>query len=153
MFITGSYRIIFYIWLDIGEIVWRQSIWLLKLGRVTGPRFLCKTSVSNLWNNTWWYHQMETFSAFLAICAGNSPVTGEFPAHRPLMRSFDVFFDLRLNKRLSKQSWCWWIGGGGGGGVGGIAPNNDVTVMEQQFFIECIKLLMTSVDIWFHVWD
>ena len=38
---------------------------------------------------------METFSALLAICAGNSPVTGEFPTQRPVMRSFDVFFDLR----------------------------------------------------------
>ena len=36
---------------------------------------------------------METFSALLAICAGNSPVT----------RSFDVFFDLHPNKRLSKH--------------------------------------------------
>ena len=53
---------------------------------------------------SWWRHQMETFSALLAICAGNSPVTGEFPAQRPVTRSFDVFFDLRLNKRLSKQS-------------------------------------------------
>ena len=44
-------------------------------------------------------------SALLAICAGNSPVTGEFPAQRPVTRNFDVFFDLRLNKRLSKQSW------------------------------------------------
>ena len=35
-------------------------------------------------------------------------VTGEFPAQRPVARSFDVFFDLRLNKRLSKQSWGWW---------------------------------------------
>ena len=25
---------------------------------------------------TWWRHQMETFSALLAVCAGNSPVTG-----------------------------------------------------------------------------
>ena len=41
---------------------------------------------------------METFSALLAICAGNSPVTAEFPAKRSVMRSFDVFFDLRLNK-------------------------------------------------------
>ena len=57
---------------------------------------------------TWWRHQMETFSALLAICAGNSPVPGEFPAQRPVTRSFDVFFDLRLNKRLSKQSWGWW---------------------------------------------
>ena len=52
----------------------------------------------------WWRHQMETFSALLAICAGNSPVTGEYPAQRPVTQSFDVFFDLRLNKRLSKQS-------------------------------------------------
>ena len=29
--------------------------------------------------------------------------------HRPAMRSFDVFFDLRLNKQLSKQSWGWWF--------------------------------------------
>ena len=48
-----------------------------------------------------------TFSALLAICAGNSPVTGEFSAQRPVTRSFDVFFDLRLNKRLRKQSWGW----------------------------------------------
>ena len=51
---------------------------------------------------------METFSALLAFCAGNSPVHGEFPAQRPVTRSFDVFYDLRLNKRLSKQSWGWW---------------------------------------------
>ena len=46
---------------------------------------------------------METFSALLillAICAGNSPVTGEVPAQRPVTQSFDFFFDLRLNKRL-----------------------------------------------------
>ena len=34
---------------------------------------------------------------------------GEFPAQRPVTRSFDVFFDLRLNKRLSKQPWGWWL--------------------------------------------
>ena len=52
---------------------------------------------------------METFSTLLAICAGNSPVPGEFPAQRPVTWSFDVFFDLRLNKRSSKQSWDWWF--------------------------------------------
>ena len=56
-----------------------------------------------------WRLQMETFSALLAICAGNSPVTGEFPTQRPVTRSFDVLFDLRLNERLSKQSWGWWF--------------------------------------------
>ena len=34
---------------------------------------------------------------------------GEFPAQRPVTRGFDVFFDLRLNKRLSKQPWGWWF--------------------------------------------
>ena len=52
---------------------------------------------------------METFSALLAICAENSSVSGDFPARRPVTRSFDVFFDLRLNKRLSKQWWGWWF--------------------------------------------
>ena len=47
---------------------------------------------------SWWRHQMETFSALLALCAGNSPT-----------RSFDIFFRLCLNKRLSKQSRCWWF--------------------------------------------
>ena len=42
-------------------------------------------------------------------CAGNSPVTGEFPTQRPVTQGFDVFFDLRMNKQLSKQSWGWWF--------------------------------------------
>ena len=57
----------------------------------------------------WWRDENETFSAFLALCMGNSPVTGEFPSQRPVTRGFDVFFDLHLNKRLSKQSWGWWF--------------------------------------------
>ena len=66
-------------------------------------------SWSTFYTKPWWRHQMETFSAWLAICAGNSPVPGEFTALRPVTRSFDVFFDLRLNKRLSKQPWGWWF--------------------------------------------
>ena len=58
---------------------------------------------------SWWRHQMETFSALLAICARNSPVPGEFPAQRPATRSFDVFYHLHPNKRLSKQWWGWWF--------------------------------------------
>ena len=49
---------------------------------------------------------IETFSALLAMCAGNSPAIGDFPAQRPVKRSFDVFFDLRLNKRLRKSWGC-----------------------------------------------
>ena len=55
----------------------------------------------------WWRHQMETVSTLLAICAGNALVTGELPTPRPVPRCFDAFFDLRLNKRLSKQCWVW----------------------------------------------
>ena len=59
--------------------------------------------------DSWGRHVMETFCALLAIFVGNSPVTGEFPTQRPVARSFDVFFDLRLNTWLSKQSRSWWL--------------------------------------------
>ena len=49
-------------------------------------------------------HQMETFSASLLLLDGNSLVTDGFTPQRPVTRSFDVFFDLSLNKWLSKQS-------------------------------------------------
>ena len=61
-------------------------------------------SETRLSHDYWLRHQMENFSALLAFC-----VTGEFPAQRPVTRSFDVFFDLRLNKHLSKQSWGLWF--------------------------------------------
>ena len=73
-------------------------------------RILPKDIKSSCMHPFTWCHQMETFSALLVLCVGNSPVTGEFPAQRPVMRSFDVFFDLRLNKRLSKQSRGWRFG-------------------------------------------
>ena len=56
-----------------------------------------------------WRHQIESFSALLALCAGTSPVTEEFPTQSPVTRSFDVFFDLRLKKQLSKQRRGWWF--------------------------------------------
>ena len=49
---------------------------------------------------SWWRHQMETFSCYWPFVRG---------IHRPVTRSFDVSFDLRLNKRLSKPSWGWWF--------------------------------------------
>ena len=80
---------------------------------IVGRMGLTRATVNRiLWRHVataWWRHQMETFSALLAICAENSPVPGEFPAQRPVTRNFDVFFDLRLNKRLSKQWWGWWF--------------------------------------------
>ena len=87
--------------------------------RIRSSQYLPMTehlTMLNLKQEQWWLnsfpwrrHQIETFFALLAICAGNSPVPGEFPAQRPVTRSLDVFFYLRLNKRLSKQSWGWWF--------------------------------------------
>ena len=77
---------------------------------VTCNWFCVTRPLTHLMYFTWWRHQMETFSALLAICAGNSPVvTGEFLAQRPVTQSFDVFFNPSLNKRLSKQTWGWWF--------------------------------------------
>ena len=94
---------------------WRRTMMIFFVVVVNGAlrnklqwnlNIIWKLSVSwRIYRWTWWRHQMETFSALLALCAGNSPVTGEFPAQRPVTQSFDVFFDLHLNKRLSKQSW------------------------------------------------
>ena len=64
---------------------------------------------TNSWCEAMMTSSNGNISTLLAISAGNSPVPGEFPAHRPVTRSFNVFFDLRLNKRLSKQSWGWWF--------------------------------------------
>ena len=79
---------------------------LIRLGRewfdLSWIRFVLGTSHDDV-------IKMETFSALVALCAGNPPVPGEFPAQRPVTRSFGAFFHLRLNKRLNKQSWGWWF--------------------------------------------
>ena len=81
----------------------------LELGPIYCPVEILQITARRLkMNYSCWRHQMETFSALLAISAGNSPVPGEFPAQRPVTRSFDFFY-LRLNQRLSKQSWGWWF--------------------------------------------
>ena len=108
---------------DLRRSLWRQCIeiwWSYAVYHLRAELFWHVNRISNFytfpqwdntdtWDTSWWRHQMETFSALLAICAGNSPVTGEFPAQRPVPRIFDVFFDLRLNKRLSKQPCGWWF--------------------------------------------
>ena len=71
------------------------EIWIIKTSRDFGAHML----------EPWWRHQMEVFSALLALCAGNSPV----PTQRPVTRSFDVFVELRLNQQLSKQWRRRWF--------------------------------------------
>ena len=58
---------------------------------------------------------------------------GEFPAQRPVTRSFGAFFDMRLNKRLSKQSWGWWFER--------LSHHYDVTLMPVAIFNEGIGIV------------
>ena len=51
----------------------------------------------------------ENIFRVTGLCEGNPPFTSGFPSQRPVTWSFGVFFDVRLNKRLSKQSRCWWF--------------------------------------------
>ena len=97
------------------QICRRWSYFLVSLGKIYYQYWFTQRSqqselVSIRINiRSWWRHQMGTFSALLAICARNSPVTGELPSQGPVRRSVDVFFDQRLNKRLGKHSWGWWF--------------------------------------------
>ena len=96
----------------------RGEIWAIYANPVPCTYITPVGDVCNIWVTysgkiymiySWWRHQMGIFSVLLAFCVGNSPVIGEFPSQRPVTWSFDVFFDLRLNKRLSKQAWGWWF--------------------------------------------
>ena len=82
--------------IDIG-VVWavqstRRSVWW--------PLCLC------VWPTSWWGHQIFRVTS---LCGGVSQVSGEFPSQRPVTRNPNVFFDLHLNKRLSKQSRRRWF--------------------------------------------
>ena len=60
------------------------------------------------WNATMTSSNGNIFRVTGHLC-GEFTGPGEFLTQRPVTRSFDVFFDLRLNKRLSKQPWGWWF--------------------------------------------
>ena len=61
------------------------------------------------YNCSWWRHQRAIFSRNWHFVRGIHRVTGGFPSQRPVTRSFDVLFDLRLNKRLCKQWKRRWF--------------------------------------------
>ena len=101
-----------YTWLLYG-LIWRMLLyhvtygWSLIRKKCVDPLYADSIELTRI--QSWWRHQMATFSASLALCRGNSPVAGEFPAQRPVTRSFNVFFDLHQIKRLNKHSRGWWF--------------------------------------------
>ena len=87
---------------------------------------------------SWWRHQMETFPALLSLCAGNAPVTGEFPAQRPVTRSFNVFLIcLWIND---------WVNNREAGDLRHHCAHYEVTVM----YIEVRRCLSLSL-LWFQL--
>ena len=95
-------------WLMLNDLLFFR-LWKLTFNSWSVQTF-CSIAIIYVLDKSWWHHQMETFSTLLILCAGNSPVTSEFPTQRLVTQSFEVFFDACLNKRLSsKQSWGWWF--------------------------------------------
>ena len=83
---------------------------------------------------------METFSALLALCVGNSPVTGEFPSQRPVTQTFDIFFDLN-----------GWARNRDAGDLRRSRVHRDVIVMNESFV--ALNILTPIVSIGWIVSD
>ena len=118
---------------ETGWFMWRNRVALVK----------GKEKVESV-HIAWWSHQMEAFSALLALCAGNSPVTGEFPAQRPVMRSFDVFFDL---------GWInGWINNREAGDMRRHRAHYDVVVMNMDCLLPKVQrgiaCCITMISYW-----
>ena len=109
---------------------------------LTMDTFLSTNSVKS-----WWRHQMKTFSALLALCAGNSPNIGEFPSQRPVTQNFDVFF------RCARTNG--WVNSRDAGDLRRHRTHYDVTVMLRKFScrkctwkcLQCIEL--NALNMWF----
>ena len=83
---------------------------------------LCDQMASLHHNELTWCRYIVTHCGLVMMTSSNGNIfrvtgplcgeftgPGEFPAQRPVTRNFDVFFDLRPNKRLSTQPWGWWF--------------------------------------------
>ena len=105
--------------------------WLMsfKVATLSGDRPVCRS--------LWWRHRMITISALLPICAGNSPVTGEFPAQRLVSWSFDVsLICARING---------WVNNREAGDLRRHRAHYDVTVIQIGFYLYLASFDMDSV--------
>ena len=83
------------------KIVWHKN-WL-SVAEVSFPQCRSPTTTEDSMMTS---SNGNIFRVTGPLC-GEFTGPGEFPTQRPVTQSFDVFFDLRLNKRLSKQPWGW----------------------------------------------
>ena len=96
---------------------------------IKGYEWPCKSlkiiiKIGHCWK-TWWRDQMETFSVLMAIFAGNSPVTGEFPAHKGQWRG-------ALMSSLICARINGWVNNRGAGDLRPHCAHYDVTIMDAS---------------------
>ena len=93
------------------------------------------------------YMKSLNFSALLALCAGNSPVTGKFPSQRSVTRSCNVFFDLRRKNG--------WVNNRKAGDLRLNRDLYDVTVLKRPPYVDCLNiwLVFYSKWIWGQLYD
>ena len=121
-------QLLYFEWPDFKSIHWLRKIYFHGIVHCRRA-FLCGVA--------WWRHEMGTFSALLAICAGKSPVSGELPAQRPVTWCFDAFL------------FCVWINGWVNNREAGDLRRHrahyDVIVMEPQFGIYNTRHISTNI--------
>ena len=92
-----------------------MSVWcqLLNSNKLLNKQLRCQWSEMSQCSCditvTWWRHQMETFSALLTFCAGNSPVPGEFPSQRPVTQKTTGRKWLGADQATSHYLNQWWF--------------------------------------------
>ena len=112
---------------------WTRLFLPYSLGLPHWQKYGCCSAVEvTLGDMACWRHQMETFSTLRALCEGNPSATGGFPSQRPVTRSFDIFFDLRLNNRLSKQLRRRWF----------VTPSRSLWRHNDQQWIEVFNIMI-----------
>ena len=109
-------------------------------------------------HDSWWRHQMETFSELVAICAGNSPVPGEFPAQKPLTRGIDFSLicvwingwvnnreagDLRRYRAHYDVTVMYWLCCYGSSDCGWSLTNKFVFQLFNQLIVAWLRLMVS----------
>ena len=94
--------------------------------------------------SSWWRHQVETFSALLALCAGNSPVTGDFP-HKGQWRGALIF----------SLVCAWinvWVNNRDAGDLRRHHAHYDVTVMLSNHLNDNMQIFSQTLVFFVPLW-
>ena len=103
----------------------RGELFMRSFGCYFGVYFCLLRNAGNKRKNSWWRHQMETFSALLTFCAGNSPVTDEFPTQSQWRGPLKFSLICVWNNS--------WVNNGDAGALRRHYAHYDVIVMDTLF--------------------